>query len=138
MSVPLETASQAQSLPEVRAIYDAMHAVARRGVMAGLSHQMLYQACADAGIGVGAFDARIGRWLAGFEPESCAVAAGLITRAAAARSAVSPEGGAVLVPGDVATVLAALDDGVRWLQQTHRRGRISSYQALAGWLRGDQ
>jgi len=138
MSVPLEAASQAQALPEVRAIYAAMHASARRGAMAGLGHQMLREACAGAGAGVGTFDDRILRWLAGFEPESCAVAAGQITRAAAARSAVPPDGDTVLVPGDLATVLAALDDGVQWLQHTHRRGRISSYQALARRLRGDQ
>lgn len=138
MSVPLETASQARALPEVRAIYAAMHASVRRGVMAGLGHQVLCQACAGAGYGVGAFDDRILRWLAGFEPESCAVVAGLITRAAAARSAASSDGGAVPGPDDAAVVLAALDDAVAWREHTSRQGRSSARQALAPRLRSDQ
>ncbi len=38
-------------------------------------------ACEDAGVVPGAYDDRILRWVAGFEPQACAVVAGLITRA---------------------------------------------------------
>lgn len=106
--------------------------------MAGLGHQMLRQARAGTGAGIGTFDDRILRWLAGFEPESCAVVAGLITRAAAARSAASPHGGAVPGPDDAAVVLAALDDAVAWQEHTSRQGRTSARQALAPRPRGDQ
>jgi hypothetical protein len=44
---------------------------------------LLEQACATAGIELGAYDARILDWLAGFEDSMCAVVAGLIARAAA-------------------------------------------------------
>jgi hypothetical protein len=45
---------------------------------------MLEGACATAGVDLGAYDLRILAWLAGWEPQMCAVVAGLITRANAA------------------------------------------------------
>ena len=42
---------------------------------------LLYGACNDAGVVVGAYDARIVGWLAEYEPATCAVVAGLIIRA---------------------------------------------------------
>ena len=83
-SGPLETAQQARELPAVRAIYDAMHASHRRGVMGERGYRLLDQACQAAGVQVGAYDHEILVWLAGFEPETCAVVAGLITRASQA------------------------------------------------------
>jgi hypothetical protein len=47
---------------------------------------MLLGACADAGITVGAYDSRILHWLSGFEHATCAVIAGLITRAHESRT----------------------------------------------------
>jgi hypothetical protein len=41
----------------------------------------LRDACADAGVQLGAYDSRILHWLAGWEPAICAVVAGLIARA---------------------------------------------------------
>jgi hypothetical protein len=41
----------------------------------------LLDACADAGVEVGAYDSRILHWLANYEPATCAVIAGLIGRA---------------------------------------------------------
>ena len=41
----------------------------------------LREACDLSGVALGAFDARILAWLAGWEPEICAVVAGLVTRA---------------------------------------------------------
>src|SRR6266446_5516442 len=78
---PFETERQARELPAVRAIYDAMHASTRRGVMGEMGHRLLCEACAAAGVELGAFDHRIVLWLAGFEPEACAAVAGLIARA---------------------------------------------------------
>jgi hypothetical protein len=50
------------------------------------NRQMLTAACEAAGVDLGAHDARILAWLAGFEDSTCAVIAGLITRAHAGRS----------------------------------------------------
>ena len=41
----------------------------------------LMDVCADAGVHLGAYDSRILHWLAGWEPATCAVVAGLIARA---------------------------------------------------------
>lgn len=46
----------------------------------------LMDACADAGVALGAHDSRIIHWLAGWEPSTVAVIAGLVSRARAARS----------------------------------------------------
>lgn len=84
---PLETERQARELPAVRAIYAAFEADPGQGKMAPLNLAMLADACVDAGIGddLGAYDVRILEWLAGWEPATCAVVAGLITRAAEGR-----------------------------------------------------
>jgi hypothetical protein len=76
---PYETEAQAREA--VRAIYDAAQAPARRGVMAERNHKLLEDACRAARITVGAYDHRILTWLARWEPQTCAVIAGLITRA---------------------------------------------------------
>jgi hypothetical protein len=44
-------------------------------------HRLLEDACRAAGVQLGAYDHRILLWLAGWEPATCAVIAGLITRA---------------------------------------------------------
>jgi hypothetical protein len=46
------------------------------------NHRMLDEACAAAGVELGAFDHRVIQWLSQWEPGTCAVVAGLITRAA--------------------------------------------------------
>jgi len=43
--------------------------------------------CERAGVGMGAFDARILAWLAEYEPETCVVIAGLVSRAYASAAA---------------------------------------------------
>ena len=83
-SGPFETERQAAELSEVRAIYEAMHASKRRGVMGERSRQLLDEACTAAGVELGAYDKVILDWLAGWTPEICAVVAGLISRAHAA------------------------------------------------------
>lgn len=51
------------------------------------SHRLLREALAGAGVDLGAYDHRIVAWLAGWEPQMCAVIAGLITRASQAGKA---------------------------------------------------
>jgi hypothetical protein len=43
--------------------------------------RMLTAACEAAGVTLGAYDERIIGWLAGWEDETCAVVAGIVTRA---------------------------------------------------------
>ncbi|SRR5579875_1313105 len=78
---PLETLRQARDAPAVRATYDAAHASTRRGVLGERNAAMLDEACRAAGVRRGAYDYRILAWLAGWEPETCVVVAGLIQRA---------------------------------------------------------
>ena len=101
MSEPLETEDQARQLPAVRAIWEAVHATPRRGVMAEHCHKLMENACTTADVQIGAYDHRILIWLSGWEPQICAVVAGLVTRAAAGRTG--------LAPAQLATVLDALD-----------------------------
>lgn len=51
------------------------------GKMAPHTHKMLISACASAGAELGAYDRRVLLWLATWEPQACAVIAGLIGRA---------------------------------------------------------
>jgi hypothetical protein len=53
----------------------------RRGVLTEANHARLMDACQGAGVKVGTYDAKILAWLANYEPETCAVITGLITRA---------------------------------------------------------
>jgi len=82
VSGPYETERQAAAA--ARHIYDL-------DVGAGLwrdgSLRMLEDACRAAGVQLGAYDYRVLLWLAGWEPQTCAVVAGWVTRAAAGRVA---------------------------------------------------
>ena len=79
---PFETEDQARALVEVRAIYDTAHASNRPGVMTEMNVAMLGGACSGAGVELGAYDVRILTWLAQFEPQTVAVVADIIRRAA--------------------------------------------------------
>ena len=79
MSGPYETERQAADA--ARPIYGIDAAV---DAWTEPSLALLMDACADAGVVVGEYDAVVLRWLAGGEPKTCAVIAGLITRAHAA------------------------------------------------------
>ena len=68
----------------------AIHAAAPGIPLAAGNHQMLTQACAAARVQLGDWDRRILAWLAGWEPSTCAVVAGLIWRAAGAAPSSSP------------------------------------------------
>jgi hypothetical protein len=64
------------------------------GPTAALNHQILREALDEAGVELGAWDRRIIEWLAMWEPSTCAVIAGLITRAhQPARAAAGKEVG---------------------------------------------
>ena len=77
---PFETEAQARAT--VAHIYAAAHASISRGVFGELNHKLLCEALSAAGVDLGAYDHRIVRWMAGWEPELCAVVAGWVTRAA--------------------------------------------------------
>jgi hypothetical protein len=62
--------------------------------------RLLEDACRAAGVQLGAYDYRILVWLTGWEPETCAVIADLITRAATGPLSTAQR----------STVIAALDD----------------------------
>lgn len=80
MSGPFETEDQARLTPAVRAAYEAMRTGKPGDRSACLA--ILAAACAAAGVELGAYDASILRWLANYEPQMCAVVAGLVARAA--------------------------------------------------------
>jgi hypothetical protein len=72
-----------QERADVTGVYAPCERSSRRGVMGEANLAYLREACDRAGVALGAFDTRILAWLAGWEPETCAVA-GLVTRAYAA------------------------------------------------------
>jgi hypothetical protein len=78
MSGPYETERQAADA--ARHIYDSPPAT---GAWGAGNHRLLEDACTAAGVQLGAYDHRILLWLAGWEPSTCAVIAGLVRRAAA-------------------------------------------------------
>ena len=88
---PFGTEQQARETDAVQAVCEAFRADPGVGKMAPHTLRMLDEACAAAGVGLGAFDRRVLAWLSGWEPETCAVIAGLVTRAyAAGRAAGKP------------------------------------------------
>jgi hypothetical protein len=164
---PFETERQVRELPAVRAVYEAFDADPGVGRMAPHNERMLRESCAAAGVALGAFDVRIVSWLAGWEPETCAVIAGLISRAYAAgcrgQAAGAQARGADLAGNSglsaakVATVLAALADATEliceqaaWCWEcavapavlcgVHEESlaHAEDYDRLAGWLRGQR
>jgi len=90
MTGPFETEAEVRALPAVRAVYDAFRAGPGVRKMAPHNARMITDACDDAGVTLGAYDRRIVEWLAGFEPETCAVITGLISRAAEPRPVAQP------------------------------------------------
>lgn len=89
---PFESEQQARETPAVRAVFEAYAANPGVGRMAGHSHQLLLRACSAASVDLGAYDRRILAWLGGFEPTTCVVIAGLISRAHDAAGDASLDG----------------------------------------------
>jgi hypothetical protein len=79
---PFETEAQVRELPAVRAVHAAFDRDPGVGKMAPHSHRMLCEALSAAGVELGAYDHRIVSWLAGWEPQTVAVIAGWVQRAA--------------------------------------------------------
>ena len=65
---PFETEQQARDIPAVQAVYEAFRADPGVGKMTPHNLAMLEQACAAAGVDLGAFDRRVLVWLSGWEP----------------------------------------------------------------------
>jgi hypothetical protein len=164
---PFDTGRQVRELLAVRAVYEAFGANPGVGGMAPHNERILRESCAAAGVALGAFDVRIVSWLAGWEPETCAVVAGFISRAYAAGcrgQAAGAEargadlaGNSGLSAAKVATVLAALADATEliceqaaWCWEcavapaalcgVHEEAlaHAEDYDRLAGWLRGQR
>jgi hypothetical protein len=76
MAEPYETERQAADA--ARHIYNSPPGT---GAWGAGNLQLLEDACRAAGVQLGAYDYRILVWLTGWEPTTCAVIAGLITRA---------------------------------------------------------
>ena len=87
---PFETERQALDTPAVRAVYTTFEAAPGPGRMQPPNLAMLRAACEEADVELGTYDLRILAWLAGWEPQICAVVAGLITRARSHGEAVRP------------------------------------------------
>jgi len=86
---PYRSEPEVLALPVVREAYAAAaaeHATGRRGALGEHNRRMLLGAAELAGVELGEYDRRIIEWLAGWEPQTCAVIAGLITRGAEARA----------------------------------------------------
>jgi hypothetical protein len=85
MTGPFTTEREARQSPAARAVYEAFDADPGAGKMTAPNLRMLLDAVTSAGIHVGAYDVQILEWLAGWEPATCAVIAGLIRRAGGER-----------------------------------------------------
>jgi len=94
---PYETEAQARAA--AARVYAAAHASTRRGVMTEQNHRLLCEAIGATGTELGGYDHRIVQWMAGWEPQVCAVIAGIITRAHAAGLAGTPVTALRLVAG---------------------------------------
>jgi hypothetical protein len=73
-----------QARVDVADIYQQARHSARRAVLGEANHALLADACERSGVTLGAYDGRIVAWLAGWEPQMCALVIGLISRAYAA------------------------------------------------------
>jgi hypothetical protein len=82
VSGPYETERQAADA--ARHIYDSPPGA---GAWGDGNRRLMEDACTAAGVRLGAYDHRILLWLAGWEPSTCAVVAGLIARAASPEAA---------------------------------------------------
>lgn len=79
--LPGPYASDREAANDARDVYRA-----GPGGFVGANYERLINACIQTGITVGAFDHRILVWLSGWEPETCQVVIGLITRAHASKT----------------------------------------------------
>ncbi len=112
---PFEAERQVGELPAVRAVYEAFRADPRPGRMTSGTERLLSEALAEAGVLLGAYDRRVMAWLAGWEPQTVAVVASWVTRAA--RPTTLPPAGLVGnydASDDLSALVAALKDAAEW------------------------
>jgi hypothetical protein len=121
---PFETERDASEIPAVREIYTAARASSRRGVMAERSYQLLEDACTAGGVELGQYDHRILLWMAGWEPQMCAVVAGLISRA---------NRNSGFTAADLATVCQALADASAWRTRCTEGDRTADTDRAAAY-----
>ena len=89
---PYQTGHDASGTAAVRAVYAAFDADPGAGKMRPHNTAMLTGACEAARVELGAYDAQTLAWLGNWEPETCAVIAGVIVRAWEAGKASALEG----------------------------------------------
>ncbi len=86
---PFESESQVRELPAMRAMWERWRAAYPRPEASAELHAaaaaLIESACERSGVAIGAYDRRLINWLAGFDPDYCAVFAGLISRAGSTR-----------------------------------------------------
>ena len=132
MTGPYETEQQVRQLPTVRAVYDAFDRDPGPGKMAPHNGRLLCEALSAAGVDLGAYDHRIVSWLATWEPQTVAVVAGWVQRAA---DRPGPGRGLVLVElsrADLALILDALTDTGNALDPEGRRDCADCHEAQPG------
>jgi len=83
-------ATERQASAEIRRAYDALPRPPAAGSVTRLNAEALANACANAGVELGAYDRLILAWLANWEPATTGVLAGLISRAYASGQAGRP------------------------------------------------
>jgi hypothetical protein len=126
VSGPYETERQAADA--ARHIYDSPPGTGAWGTG---SHRLLEDACTAAGVRLGAYDQRILLWLAGQEPSTCAVIAGLITRA---RQTTGPAAGDTALARRLAHMADTIDTrlaGEHADRQTIAEDTAAELRALA-------
>jgi hypothetical protein len=84
---PFESEAEVRALPAVRQVYAAFRADPGVGRMTPGNLSILLGALAAADVDLGAHDHAIAGWVAGFEPQTVAVIAGWVQRAAEAGQA---------------------------------------------------
>jgi hypothetical protein len=135
---PYETSDEVRRLPAVRAVYDAMRDAPGPGTGKDECEELVTAACEKAGITLGTYDARIIRWLANWDPETCAVVAGLIARAYKAGKAAGPDGtvtewGVTLEGyGNEPFASAADEDGARLIAASFPQSRTAVVRCEVG------
>jgi hypothetical protein len=80
-SGPFETEREVLESPTVQAIYAELGRTPVPGELTAANLKMLLDAVSIAAVSVGAYDVDVLEWLAGHDPQVCAVIASLITRA---------------------------------------------------------
>ncbi len=98
---PFDTEAEVRALPAVREVYAAFDADPGVGKMTPHIHRMLLDALAAAGVYLGPYDHQIAEWLANWEPQTVAVIAGWVRRAA--EGPPGREGGGTLPEGTAST-----------------------------------